>query len=298
MRVLRIEDARSPGEHHHIAVTVVPAGETTYEHAHRFFEMFLVEDGHGSHVCNGAALPLERGSLAWVRPEDRHFFATSTSHLRFINLSLRAGWWAKMQATLLAAAASRAHFGQGGQVLLADGDFEDCLKAFRTVSNEPQGRPLALTRAVATILDHYVAARSAGTARQRPPAWLAAWLRDLQDEASLAKPLSFWQARSGVSAEHFARSCRAHLGRTPTELLNAARIQWVQRQLLERRETVINLALDAGYNNLGYFYRCFRKAAGATPNQWFREQCERSVVPRGDHRLGRYRSSVPDVRQS
>ena len=67
------------------------------------------------------------------------------------------------------------------------------------------------------------------------------------------------------SAEHVARECRRCFGKTPTELVNALRLDHAARLLLETEASVVNVALACGFANLSHFYRLFRAHHGVTP---------------------------------
>ena len=112
------------------------------------------------------------------------------------------------------------------------------------------------------------------------PDWLAKWRAELATGANIGAPLSYWQKRSGRSPEHLARTCRRVYGLVPTELISRARVAWVQDCLRHGEEKVAALALEAGFQNLGYFYRTFRRIAGATPRAWRRDQARDAAVPR------------------
>ena len=75
---------------------------------------------------------------------------------------------------------------------------------------------------------------------------------------------------AGRSPEHVARTCTRCLGRTPTQIIEAARIHWAERQLRVTSETVTNLALACGYSTTAQFYRSFRKRYGQPPSRYRR----------------------------
>jgi AraC-like DNA-binding protein len=112
------------------------------------------------------------------------------------------------------------------------------------------------------------------------PEWLGHLMRDLQDPDRVAQPIGFWQRRSGVSPEHFSRTCRRFLGEPPTVLLNRARVELVKVRMRQGEDKVAAFALDAGFQNLGFFYRCFRRFAGCTPREWLARHAAGATVPR------------------
>ncbi|PWF45435.1 helix-turn-helix domain-containing protein [Massilia glaciei] len=101
-----------------------------------------------------------------------------------------------------------------------------------------------------------------------PRNWRARWRAALFAQRGVGQPLRYWQEQAGVSPEHLARSCRRHYGDSPSGLLVRARLEWACDQLRRDDVRVVDLAYDAGFDNLSYFYRCFRGAYGCTPLDW------------------------------
>jgi AraC-like DNA-binding protein len=61
---------------------------------------------------------------------------------------------------------------------------------------------------------------------------------------------------------------RRHLGMTGTEFVNEARLQHAARELRLSDRPIAEIALDCGYDNLGYFYRRFKARFGRPPRQY------------------------------
>lgn len=77
-------------------------------------------------------------------------------------------------------------------------------------------------------------------------------------------------------ARHFAlslpamRKCFREFDTTFTDFLNATRLDWVYEQLLNpvnNRSSISTLAYKAGFNNLAWFNRAFKRKFGITPSE-------------------------------
>ena len=100
------------------------------------------------------------------------------------------------------------------------------------------------------------------------PAWLMEalnefvshqlWNMNSQDFAKLA----------GRSPEHVARTVHKFMRKTTSELLNGYRVEKAAADLCMTNKAVIEISMDVGFENLGYFYRVFKKHFG---------ECECSV---------------------
>jgi len=269
---------------HHIAVTRLRPGQVTHWHGHDFFELFLEERGRGLHAWNDQQLPLELGSLVLIRPGDTHrFIGDSNTSLTFINLAISRHWWLHLLELLSPdRPVNEALNGDPpGHLRLAAGPARLCGARMHDLFERGASEPALLVETAAHLLNPLLR-HVAATPQERSdaPDWLVAWARAMQDPDLVAQPIRHWQKRAGVSPAHLARSCRKHLGAAPTELLNRARIEHVQAWLRQGEDKVAALALDAGFANLGFFYRCFRRFVGCTPKQWQARHTAFATVPR------------------
>lgn len=277
----RLPDRRS---HHHIALTQLAAGRRTVLHTHDFPELFLVTRGHGIHHWNGRKQRLARGSFAFVRASDRHYYeADPATLLEFINLAFAPAWWRHF-SQLFAPPLETVSTGAGAFLRQADlssdgaARLEDRLHVL--LARSTQDRPLLAETMVALMREWTSPAGMISVAQHPPPEWLTRVVRDMQNPELIAKPLAYWQSRSGRSPEHLARSCRRFFGKSLTGLLNHARVEWVKSQLRRGDGKIVALAFDAGYQNLGYFYRVFRRLEGCAPRAWLKIQARAATVPR------------------
>lgn len=273
---------------HHIARTVVRGGQSTFAHTHDFPEVFLVEQGVGTHHCNGKELPLRAGTLVLVAPHDVHHFACPPGDsLGFVNLALSPGW-VDAFAAMLSPPVPLPSF---GHLQLAASEHEQCARALRAMLTDGGADPTLLPAAMALVLR--MAFRASGTSKgsvAEPPGWLSRWHAELFSYRGVGQPLCYWQEQAGVSAEHLARSCRRHYGDSPTALIVRARLEWACEQLRQTDVLIVDLAYDAGFDSLSYFYRCFRRAYGCTPLEWLARQ--QSTVPKHDDRGGSIHDSA------
>ena len=269
--------------HHHVMRTHLRPGCETFAHAHDFYEFFLVESGQGLHVWQGQNLKIGVGTLVLIRPGDEHYFRTlRSSSLWFTNLAVPAVVWEGFSATLSPTSVF-AHALPGhpeGHVILDATALKSCSTVLLDLRERGHVEPTLLPQALSILLGAIIRPLAAWPPVPTLPEWLNSFRRDLADQRLLVKPIEFWQARAGVSSSHFSRSCRRHLGESPTQVLNRARVEWVKMRLRQSDEKISVLALDAGFHNLSFFYRCFKKISGATPKAWLAQQRCGSSVPR------------------
>lgn len=55
---------------------------------------------------------------------------------------------------------------------------------------------------------------------------------------------------------------------TPLQYLHRARISFAKKRLSDSRDSIATVCFDAGFNDLSFFYRTFRKITGKPPRAW------------------------------
>jgi AraC family cel operon transcriptional repressor len=100
------------------------------------------------------------------------------------------------------------------------------------------------------------------------PDWLADALPQFGKPEHFAEGTAALARLAGRSPEHVAREVRRWTGKTPTDLLNEARLVWAARRLAAGDARIVNLAIDCGFESLGHFYVLFKKRFGLTPHKY------------------------------
>lgn len=283
MRHLVFRSLRGRQEHHHIAVSRVRPGERTALHTHDFPEFFLTLEGSGTHYWNGRRNRLECGELVFVQATDHHRFECGEREsLRLLNLALAPEWWKNLE-NLLAGHAPAGDTPRRRRVLDAR-EAAECGRHLRWVLNGGRDDAVALITTVSLLAGALRTPPEPGALAPhgdfaRAPEWLARLVNELEDTEAGDRPLSHWQRRSGRSPEHLARCCRKYLGCTLTDLVNRARLNRVKVELRSGGK-VASSALEAGFHNLGHFYRTFRRVEGCSPKQWSNAHGAAATVPR------------------
>ena len=76
----------------------------------------------------------------------------------------------------------------------------------------------------------------------------------------------------GMSRSYISHLIRAGVGMSLPQYVNVLRCRWVAKQLLATDRAILELALDAGYQNARTFYTAFRSIYGMTPREYVRSQ--------------------------
>lgn len=280
MTVLRLHetDLIDPVLDAHFAVHTTFESLTAAAHCHDFYEIFLLTAGSLLHHVNGACVPLEAGALVFVRPDDVHSFVQlGSADCALINLAFPR----RVVDGLLV------YLGDGvdGRVLLrpalppvvqlAAGDLVAVAARLEGLTRLPYARRdaarVVLRVLLADLFTRYFLLAE-GAADPALPDWLADLLRQMQEPAHFREGIPAMQRLACKSPAHLSRVCRMYLGQTPTAYVNALRLNYAANLLAHTDRPVIDIALDAGFDNLSYFYRLFHAEYGQPPAQFRRSQ--------------------------
>ncbi len=89
-------------------------------------------------------------------------------------------------------------------------------------------------------------------------------------EAHLDQPCSLQSLAgiAGVSRYHFVRIFSHVVGVTPNRYLANVRMRAAADQLMTTKTPIAQVIYDVGFNDISYFYACFRDTFRCTPRQW------------------------------
>jgi len=245
-------------------------------HTHDFSEAMYVLDGTGTHALNGADYALRAGDLLWIRPQDRHgFYVSPGQKMHFINIAFRQDLWEDFRRLALDAPGPTAWEAAPDPpaVHVPPTRRAESARLFQDMLLLFHARPtrLALCRFWGELLPLLAPpAPGAGASPPEPagPAWLARACLALHAEDALRAGVPRLVALCGVSPAHLARTLKASQGQTPTEFVNALRLEHAAMLLATTTQEIGGVAADCGFENLSYFYRLFRARFGQSPRRY------------------------------
>ncbi len=253
----------------HAARDSKTASRPVQYHGHDFAELFWIDAGHGIHSINGTSVPLGPGSLVFIRHSDCHGIQpTDQRTLKVTNIA-----FPKETLDFLC---SRYFSGQD-LAFWKSGKFPAARQVgpFRLnrlnrwadeLSESPRER-LYLDRFLLSILTEF-RLNKIDHLLDNIPDWLALACRAIQYPHHFSKGVEEFLRLCGRSREHTARTMRLHFGKTPTDYVNGVRIAYAKRQLEMGDQSILEIALDCGLENLSHFYDLFRTQTGTTPRRY------------------------------
>lgn len=268
MNRLPLKQFVPPGHHYHFAQGYFDSATPKNFHDHDFYEIFWVEEGSGRHHINHRKRPLRKGMMVFVRDSDIHALsADEGSNMRIGNLAFSRRHWDELMKRYFPAEAdpmlqphTRREFSPG----------HDAFLSLRRQAQRLAGQSHSRAQLDLFLLELFLLWRH--TPADNPPRDIPDWLndacREIKQPRHLEAGTSAFYRLAGRSPDHVARACRNLLGRSPTEVVNEARIDHAALLLSMSDETILDIAADCGLPNLAHFYKLFALRFGTTPRRY------------------------------
>jgi len=263
----KFADFTPVGESYHFAQPELQADNAARYHDHDFHEIFWVRRGRGEHRLNGAKLPLRAGQLWLVRPADRHAVTGTAAPVGVVNLAFPSRSWAQVRRRYFAEDADPFAAADEQRRWHLDEAAQATLERWRARLDDAR-RPRVVLDGFLMELPSLLATGDGGSGDDVGPEWLALACREIVRPEHFADGTRGFARLAGRSPAHVARATVRWLGTTPTEIVNAARMEFAARQLAGTARPIMEIALDCGLNNLSHFYALFRRRYGLSPRRY------------------------------
>jgi AraC family cel operon transcriptional repressor len=242
------------------------------QHTHRFAEVFWILRGNALHHVNGTTLDLAAGSVVFIRPQDLHSLEKlPLGPLDFVNLAL---------PTVHLQALQRRYFPNDPlwpwskarlpEVRVLEPAQLDRLRDWTAELATAPRTARELDRFLLNLMDLLAPTHGGEVLPAGMPDWLERACRGIREPEAMRGGVPAWVRLCGRGAEHVARTTRAWLGVSPTEYVNAVRLQAFERQLRSTSIPIIELGMSVGFESTGHLYERFNASYGMPPNRYRR----------------------------
>ncbi|WP_168123282.1 helix-turn-helix domain-containing protein [Paenibacillus sp. HB172176] len=242
-------------------------------HGHDFYEIFIVTAGQCTHNINGEVQILTEGDMVFIRPEDRHGYDLFEGgdcqflNVNFYNEVVEGAFDYMGHASFVHALKSPI---LSPVVRLLKADMEALVRKSEQIrlfaSTDKQiARTMArsfLNDALTHFFLHY---RNEGS--KAMPQWFDHLLAELQKPENFKAGLPRLRELSNRSDGHLSRVFKLYLRMTPTAYLNHLRLGNAKNLLLTTQLPIVDIAYEAGFDNLSHFYHLFKDAFGIAPGK-------------------------------
>lgn len=255
--------------------TVFLYDEDSRMHYHDFYEVFLVLASDVIHYINGKRVHLGRGSLVFVRKEDRHTYEyATTKEASLCNLSFNAEILQELFQYLSVGYPSEYLMTQEmpPTVQLEEKDIQwflnqlDILNAVTTEDIlELQYHCRLFLMKLFTRYFIYVtdADRNIDI-----PNWLFQLDKEMHKLENFREGTKRMVELSGKTKEHLGRMVKKYYGITVSEYVNRLRLNYFANTLVTSDIPILDLCFECGFQNVSYAYSKFKKKYGMSPLQY------------------------------
>ena len=264
------------GEHFFIEVDTRKNSSCWRKHGHEgLAEFMIVEKGPMQHVINGCRQTEERRHIILVREQDVHEIVEG--NVVFLNLFFPIRYFAALEMLWDAP-------GFFSPLLTRDMPPRVRLteKQFARVRNMAHKLIVAKRGVVARQLfarflheiftDYFASYLAWPRADDRP---MPDWLRDTRDwiDSQMIHEVTLATVRrkAGRCSEHISRAFHKYLGMTLTDYINQRRLEQAAALLVRSDLSILEVALNVGFQNASHFYRLFQQHYDQTPLSYRRK---------------------------
>ncbi|NCO85353.1 MAG: AraC family transcriptional regulator [Rhodobacterales bacterium] len=245
-------------------------------HGHDFNELFWVQNGQVRHHLPNGVTELAEGHLLFVRPGDRHALQGRGQDALVVSVTLHPDLIAGLAArhpTL----AGRFFWSAAAAPVQIVRDSRQMAEINQAALRLERGARDAL--AAEAFLLPLLASAQDGMADlpASAPDWLAAACAAAMDPRVFREGAAGFARVAGRAHPHVSRTARRYLGQSPSDYVNARRMDYAARRLTGTADSLAEIAADCGIPNLSHFHKLFRASHGTTPAS-YRKAHQRDVV--------------------
>lgn len=260
----------------HFSRSVLPRSRPGTLHCHDFHELFWLQHGRARHHVNGTVEELDEGSVAFVRPDDIHGLQGRGDETHMVTLIFAPD--------LLEALVAR-HGGLAGRFFWSDAplpatfardsrQLADLSRAALRLETGARGTLEAEAFVLPLLADLMP---TTGPLPDKAPDWLIEACAAARDPRVFRDGAAGFARAAGRAHAHVSRTARRFLGQSPSEYVNAIRMEHAARRLVGTGDSLSEIAAECGVPNLSHFHRLFRAHHGATPRA-YRKKYQRDLI--------------------
>lgn len=257
---LRWREFAPSGEAFHVASYQLEDSFQLNLHTHNYAEVFWITQGEGFQIGRKERQALNTGSIAIVHPECVHRFGSETS-MTLVNVAFSTSVYHSLCRVFDSVKLMQSNRLPEWKQVTKNALIE-LNRALNELVQSPK-RSIYLWRFLTRLL--CMLEQVDEELPPDAPAWLAKACRLIRDPQHASGGVPEFIRLAGRSPEHVSRFTRKWTGQTPRDIVQAARLENAAQALALTDTAVIEIAADAGFQNLGHFYKVFKSRYHCPP---------------------------------
>jgi len=252
----------------HIVRRTITSTEELAYHDHDYAEIFWIKEGSGMHLINGEALPINKGYLCMIRPNDTHTFRVdgNKNGLTITNIAFHLETLQVFK---------KRYFNN------SDSYFWNSAKQPFTyeLSSEQLSEIASITDYILTqerdymhldlIFLHILKILKANTSGNMDmPYWLQYAIDNYQTPHYFKQGLAGFTALTNRTTDHVNKVIKTHLNQTLSETVTRIKVNYAAQKLTMTNVPIKTICYDVGFKSLAYFYKVFKLYKGMPPNEF------------------------------
>ena len=251
-------------------------------HHHNFFEMFFVLEGRCIHQVGENKSVLHTGDLCFIQPKVTHSLDVNDESI-VIDVLIRRSTFRQYFYSILRGDNLLSNFFMSTLLSKPGIDYllfhtrndldlhfafvELCSETFDQLAYFNELINAVVTKIFVLLLRRYMADCELPTNHPKDSETALRFARYIQDHAADVTLSSMAQAFH-YSPEHASRLIKRYTGHTFSHLLTSIRLENAKQLLRDTSVSVLDIALQVGYEGSDQFIRAFRRQNGITPNEY------------------------------
>lgn len=238
-------------------------------HTHSYAELLFVEKGEGTQQINGREQTMSKGDLILLRPKrDAHCITSSQDDFSILHIAV--------QEKSIKFIMDR-YFENSSQFWETKNRLPSAFRLnekqqewFKSVFYDMQSSERTLIKVEKFLLEliDILSDKHKYPSVQDTSDWVEIICRRVVDPEIFSQGPKVLCDLVNKSQEHISREIKRRLGKTPTEIINEARIDYAKHELIFTEKDILEISMDCGFSSLSQFYNIFFKIAQTSPGKY------------------------------
>ena len=243
-------------------------------HYHDYYEIFLLLEGKADHFVNGVRVPLEKGSLVFIRPSDTHdYLPRGGKPFSMLNVTISAATCDELFAYLGEGfcAARLLEAKLPPEVQLSEAGFDYVLSqmtSIRTIDVSDAPRLQTALRILLFRIFTRFFADFTEVEGHEMPLWLSNLCAEMRKNGNFTHGIDRMLQLCGKSREHLSRSIKKYMGMTLSEFINDLRLKFIANMLKNSNHDIADIIFESGFGNISWAAELFRQKYGMTMSNY------------------------------